>query len=232
MKNRFFYIIIILVFSSCNNENNIKKEYYKSGALKSYYTFNKDGVKHGEFKVYYSNGVVKEKGRYCNNKLDSVHDSYYQNGKLKSFANCDNGNYIGDRAFYSEKYGITHYLYYDEDYKKRYICGYDSLHRIIKEEGRGIPLIQISDFKVKLDSLFYFTPIVVGPLYYERKLIIIENNVVTDSIILNDTTNTYTFRRYYKKLGRKNICVELEMYNSKDSIVHKHQTCVDIEVVR
>ncbi len=230
MKNIYSILFTVMIFSTCNRENNIRKEYYDSGALKSYYTY-KNEIKDGEFKVYYLNGVVKEAGRYSDNKLDSVHDTYYQNGDLKSFANCDNGRYIGDRAFYSEKFGITHYIYYDHDYKKRYICGYDSLHTIIEETGRGIPLIQISAIKVKLDSLFYFTPIVITPLYYDRKLYVIENNIITDSISLADKITFHTFRRYYKELGIKNICIELEMYNTEDSVVHKHQTCVNIEVV-
>lgn len=234
MKNKHLtspmILIVVLFFNACNRDYRVEKEYYYSDNLKSITKY-KDGLKNGDFEVYYLNGNIKEKGQYFKDTLDGIYETYYKDGNIKSFEYITMGKNIGAKAFYSDIYGISYYLFYDKDSKKRYICKYDSNQTIVEESGKAIPLIRISAFKVKIDSEFIFTPIIAGPLYYDRTLYISENGIITDSVELADTNSYYTFSRHFNEIGIKNICAKLKLHNSSDTISHYHQTCIKIEVI-
>lgn len=78
---------------------NGKYEEYEYNKLKCNGTY-KDGRKHGVFKIYNSEGRIKEEKSYKEGKLDGAHKTYYTTGKVEREVNYRNGKQDGKELAY------------------------------------------------------------------------------------------------------------------------------------
>ena len=69
----------------------VKREYYKSGELKSE-VFVINGKYHGEYKKYYENGQLELLCSYIDNKMNGEIKSYFPDGQLRYIAKIDKYN--------------------------------------------------------------------------------------------------------------------------------------------
>ncbi len=131
MKIRLF--ICFLLFS-CRNNEVMKREFYRSGELKSEFkTVGK--MKNGEAKYYYKNGLLKDKVNYKNDILDGDCFSYDKGGHLISRGYFRGGKPVGPIFYYYQNNLI---LYNERDLKQDvyYVKKFDSSNKqLIKEEG-------------------------------------------------------------------------------------------------
>jgi antitoxin component YwqK of YwqJK toxin-antitoxin module/Tfp pilus assembly protein PilF len=84
------------------------REYYTDGVIKSNVTY-KDGLAQGPYQIYYSNGQLKESGSYVNDKVDGKVIFYNNSGATKYISNFKadklNGEYVegNDAGIITEK---------------------------------------------------------------------------------------------------------------------------------
>ena len=102
MKKVELYVILLfsIIFTSCKKE---VRDYYENGNLKASY-YKKDGKKHGIYKGYYNNNILKDIHHFYNDKL--VDSSIYYHAppnenKIKRI------QYWGDSLNYQINYGIN-----------------------------------------------------------------------------------------------------------------------------
>ena len=84
------------------------------------------GAFSGEYRLYYDNGVLKQKGYYANNEMSGDWETYYDNGQLKErvrFAdNLENGPFI---EYHSNGKLAAEGAYLDGDYEHGELKIYD-----------------------------------------------------------------------------------------------------------
>ena len=59
-----------------------KQTYYEGNTVSKYYHYKND-EKDGEYAIYNSGSVLREKGVYVNNRLEGLQTRYHPNGKLQ-----------------------------------------------------------------------------------------------------------------------------------------------------
>ena len=126
------------------------KEFYENGKLKSITERNKEGIEHGNFKLYYPNGLLEQEAIKLNGKLDGVIKNYYENGNLERSMNIKKGN----------PYGCCDYMYRKDGSLRRaglytfagdliFIARFNKDDNIEKVEGRNLTiLVNKSNLKV------------------------------------------------------------------------------------
>lgn len=83
-----------------NQNNGLVKENKVNGEVIQYTYLN--GVKHGEWKLFFQNGKLKEVGNYSNDNTQGLWKAYYDDGILRAEGQYDNNNQIGLWKFYDE----------------------------------------------------------------------------------------------------------------------------------
>ena len=69
--------------------------------------YNEQGLEHGPWEDYYSNGKLYSRGNYVNGKLHGVFDYYFNTGVLCSRRNYINGKPHGLTEWYVYNGGIN-----------------------------------------------------------------------------------------------------------------------------
>ncbi len=90
-------ILPIILFSQNTKLKQVK--YYKSNVIKEeYYVLKKNSyIKHGVFRSYYDNGIIKESGEFSMNKRNGEWKEYGTDGKVKRIIRYNNGQKTDDR---------------------------------------------------------------------------------------------------------------------------------------
>lgn len=188
LAKELLFTLFILIMIGCDKDSNMEREFYPSGELKAEATF-KNGVQHGDYRIYYENGKLEEKGRYENGKLvDTVYSyypsgvlemkspkldslirvvttAYYPSGKLKSKVNIVIDIKRGEGYLYYEENEILKaYLYYAENEEVTYRRDYDELGNLIKEKGVLFPEgVWINGVEFKVGETFEATMLAIAP---------------------------------------------------------------------
>lgn len=74
--------VALTVFFSGAALAKVERKFYPDGELKSAVVFNKEGKRHGPYKIFWSNGRLKEAGKYNNGKLVKPVRRYDSDGTL------------------------------------------------------------------------------------------------------------------------------------------------------
>jgi hypothetical protein len=89
-------------FDEKNIRNGIAKVYYEDSLkVKSTITM-VDGVRHGEYKVFYKDGTICIQANYINGKYHGTLVEYYSNGSTAFITDFDNGIQKGNTNFFHE----------------------------------------------------------------------------------------------------------------------------------
>jgi len=128
MKNNILKILVtltILFLSACDSKNKVvegpfltkySKLYFQdtgklvTGTVKKYYehtpellestTVYRNGLKNGEYSLYYTNGQLRENGTFVDGKLDGVYEEFWGNGQLSGKAIYSQGVIINDEKYH------------------------------------------------------------------------------------------------------------------------------------
>ena len=98
VKNiKFITILLILLAFSCRQKPKkiLYKTYFANGQIKELFELNKDSVKDGVFKTFYSTGELASKGWFHNGKNMDSGFVYYKNGQIKEKGTSIDFNKIG-----------------------------------------------------------------------------------------------------------------------------------------
>lgn len=90
----FLIVILTLLTIRCKDESKLEVEYYDNGNIKTEYRTNSKGILDGLNKSFYKDGKLKYEGEYRDGLRIGEHREYYPNGVLKqSFAyTIENGH--------------------------------------------------------------------------------------------------------------------------------------------
>lgn len=86
-------------------QSTIKKifTYWQINTVKEEYFVNEQGNKHGEYKMYYTNGKLYKKCRYVNGILHGNYKTWYYDGTPWSTGKLVNGELHGEyKTWYSD----------------------------------------------------------------------------------------------------------------------------------
>jgi len=211
-------IAISLIFLGCNSdnknktheiENPLKKEYYKTGELKTEGEFYNDSLKNGWFKMYFKNGIIAHESNWKQGKQIGEEKTYYENGQIKR------------------------YRLYDHLSQLRLIMKYDSLGNFEEKQGRLLASTFLNfdydSVKVARDVIFDF--IIASPPNCSTKVIVLVNELNTTKKRENNNEVfipvSKTFAKYttiFKELGKYQIITKVQI---TDTI--KKQKLIDID---
>lgn len=88
---------------------------YKNGNIKEIIAIDLEGRKSGDYKLFYSNGKVKEKGDFRRNKKTGMWYYYYENGKRKIIEIYTGNHLIQFEQFNKEGKSHGEYSRYNND---------------------------------------------------------------------------------------------------------------------
>jgi len=87
------------------------KEYYSTGVLSIHYFF-KEGKRHGDHRHYFSTGKERVKSCYKDGKLNGEYKDYYLNGCLHEHSFYIDGSLHGACKFYNSDGSMSRSIYY------------------------------------------------------------------------------------------------------------------------
>lgn len=159
---RYFEKLKDSIWNYYSNEGKlIKTETYKNGKLdgesKLYFLHSndifeicnyKEGVKHGEYRQFYTEGVLKIKARYCNGERCDTTFIYYETGKPEYIIPYKNDVRHGVEKHFDEKGNLVASIPYENgrctdpnvDLKKS-----KELEQIMKQKGKYPDINQFDD---------------------------------------------------------------------------------------
>jgi antitoxin component YwqK of YwqJK toxin-antitoxin module len=117
-----------------NKIDGIEFTYYDNGKIKCKETF-RNGMDDGTKISYYQNGQIEQILSRKNNKDEGMEYAYYEDGHLKYKRNWVDDNPYGDFFYYYKNKAVQIYHTYDISGEKFYLCRYDSLGMVLKNEG-------------------------------------------------------------------------------------------------
>lgn len=119
-----------------------------SGVLQFKYTY-KDGLQHGPYETYYSNGNKQKEGTYNHSKQHGEYKEYYQSGPLKYHYIWDNDKKNGDWKSYYENGEKWTLRQFEQDKLDGKIYVWDETGRLGKEQTykNGKQLQKINHFE-------------------------------------------------------------------------------------
>lgn len=82
----------------------------------------KNGLAHGNSKLYYNGGVLFSEANFKNDKLEGIGKEYYESGALKSEDNYKNGKLEGISKVYNENGKLSATITYKNDKAVSGIC--------------------------------------------------------------------------------------------------------------
>lgn len=203
--------------------NGIIKRFYRNGTLKEerpYKMGSLEGISYG----YYQNGKIEYKISYQSNELNGLSIHYYPKGSIEMELNFLNGKQFGDtKSFYvngnTEKYNC-----YDFENNNRYFIKYDSIGKIVHEEGTVLGQVFLdSDFK--FDSIPRNTEInlkisVAAPPG-RKSTVCIKETGYKDSVMLPISQNIASFKKNFKKAGEFTFISIGTMYDMQNNLIKK-----------
>ncbi|MBU1864299.1 MAG: toxin-antitoxin system YwqK family antitoxin [Candidatus Omnitrophica bacterium] len=87
------------------------KKYEKDGY--TVYTYN-NNFPHGDFRSYYTSGILKQEGKFRKGKRDGILKQYYENGKIKAEWHFKKGKQHGPcKKYYENKNLKAEWMYKD-----------------------------------------------------------------------------------------------------------------------
>ena len=102
MKYHLFFLLVFTSFFACQNTETIENK-DDSGVLTERFSRLKGTeIKHGKYQSFYPGGQIFEESNYVKDSLDGVRTLYYENGKVQSIEQLQNGKYIGKYQKFSE----------------------------------------------------------------------------------------------------------------------------------
>lgn len=230
-------LIISLFFLACTNTNQ-KKNFYKTGELKSIINLDENYTPNGIYKRYYKSGRLKAIGRYKNGKLDDKFLNYYESGKIEEIGTYKNGKLIDtlfsyyklggikSKGVYNNLKPIGWWTYYNQNgfisHKSEYLningkivenqSIYYSDEEKINREKSSYFVIELKDtlsLGKSIGKIKYFSKF----LKNERYLSVVIDNLYGKDIVKKDTfaynQDSLRFGVYAYKKGELNIKGEL-----------------------
>ncbi len=101
------------------------KLYYKSGALQVEGNY-KNGKQEGIGKLYYESGALQKELNFKNGKPEGIYKEYYESGALKAEANYKNGKQEGIEKMYLESGVLLAEVNYKKDKEEGITKVYDA----------------------------------------------------------------------------------------------------------
>ena len=89
------------------------KVFYPSGALKESMIYN-DGYRDGPYKTYYESGKLQSETTYVHNNFQGLRRYYYDNGELESEFYYKDGNLNGEKKIYYKNGQLKQVLFYKD----------------------------------------------------------------------------------------------------------------------
>lgn len=111
----------LVAFYNEDGEDKIKlseEKYYSSGELEYTGSFDKEGMRHGEWRYYYNNGQLWSLGVYDHGKMNGKKEVYWPNGNLRYKGQFLNDQKSGMWTFYDEEGNITQEISVEEPSSK------------------------------------------------------------------------------------------------------------------
>ena len=123
----------------------LSKVYYENGQLELEVEY-RDGVKHGLERAFYENGRLRYVGFNLQGDKDSVWTWYYDSPsrtpiRVKEF--WKRGRQVAHQYMYRESGQVEAYAFGDPMGYPVYTRHYDSTGRVVSEEGKRTPLIEV-----------------------------------------------------------------------------------------
>ena len=86
----------------------------------------KNGLAHGNSKLYYKSGALKVEGNFKNGKPEGIYKEYYESGALKAEANYKNGKLEGILKEYDENGNLTQQTTFKNGLREGQMKSYNS----------------------------------------------------------------------------------------------------------
>tara|TARA_B110001450_G_scaffold63506_1_gene60237 strand:+ start:1520 stop:2110 length:591 start_codon:yes stop_codon:yes gene_type:complete len=171
-----------------------------------------NGVKSGEYIVFYKNGNIEFKANYDKDTLSGKHLSYHRNGAFNQERTYYKGKVIGDLISYDDKSMFNSYLRLNHEGESTYKLVVDSLRNHISESGHKFVYVAINDnlekFKYK-DSLKLELEI-ANPPSCKKVLYTRLNGVTKDSLEISGIE--YNYAVLPKDLGNNKLELFIDYY--------------------
>ncbi|MEM9681414.1 MAG: hypothetical protein AAF901_13910 [Bacteroidota bacterium] len=244
----------IKTFTFINNTDNVKVLY--EGFIHS-----GDTIKHGMYKSFYPDGSLKSEGKFVNDNPIEYHKEWYDNGQLKSKlfylgnlhymgyhyyknghlmreANYNNGAYYGLFKEYYPNEKIYRYSCFDFGQKGVYSMEFDSLGRILLDEG----VVFSPEFRtnypldsIKLDSIFDLRITVAEPPS-TKTIIVIEETLEDGKIIESQEYPIQGYTVFYKKkfesAGKHTLLIKGKIVDTSNGQLRKENvSIVDLNII-
>jgi len=171
--NRYFFIFSFLLMGALGSlmaqeTVELKKDYPNGKPLiRAFITA--DSSYHGPFESYYSNGNIKEKGRFEHNKRVGLWLQYYKTGDTLSLVNYTNGPFK---------------MWYED--KKIHVVG-----QIVNEEKQGVFLEYHPNGKIKSEEVFEHSKLNGNCKYHNEEGKIIEIHAYKNGLFDGEWTSFY-----------------------------------------
>lgn len=95
-------LVSVIVFLCCNKKNK-EVTYYDNGEIKSEYSIDDQGIRHGDFVEYYKNGIIKKNGSFLEGELNGNMYELYPTGDTLRIMHFSHGLASGDfEEFYPD----------------------------------------------------------------------------------------------------------------------------------
>ncbi|MFN7119112.1 MAG: energy transducer TonB [Saprospiraceae bacterium] len=156
-KIAFLFLSVVLPIILFGQKTKLKQvKYYKSDVIKEeYYVLKKNSyIKHGVFRSYYDNGIIKESGEFSMNKRNGEWKEYGTDGKVKRIIRYNNGQKTDDRKVgvwleYFENGQVIKGFDYDKNEKIETKINVSVYYPAIARENQIEGIVNI---KIKLSS--------------------------------------------------------------------------------
>ncbi|WP_430405225.1 hypothetical protein [Fluviicola sp.] len=151
MKNILFILVLGSFLYSCTSDLKEVKIYYQnSKTLKKTYQVDKKGLKQGEYKEFYKDGKLKEKGSYYNSNLDRVITTFDEQGHLEKKIFASKG-VLSKAVFYDENGSKTEQQFYDSK-------GFETQEINYYENGKVKSKLSLFIGTGQYNASIYFSP--------------------------------------------------------------------------
>lgn len=228
-RNNYFYYLWIIFFTSCLDYGDREKlpekrqletctTYWKNGNIKEVLTFN------------------------LQDKLDSIQNSYNEDGILFFRKSYRNGLPLGEFTVYFESGDLRQYTVTDYNEDVFFVMKWDSIGKIIKQEGLIIgPSVETSTNSdtVVLDRQFNICLIYASPKDYRFScdtIMRIRNGYSTvyikpTQLKFNHTTNEMKLKQVLSRVGRYSFVFIGKLYDQNNVMFKRTKMIIDIRCI-
>lgn len=109
-----FFILSLFIVSGCKNGESVERTYHPDGTLELEYSM-KNGVLHGQYTLYYTNGRKEITVNYIDGLANGLYAAFYYKGTKKEETQYKNGKKEGASFLYDEFGNIHKEMFYVND---------------------------------------------------------------------------------------------------------------------